>query len=176
MSGWLDAILGRIRYLGSELALGYGLDFKGGLKARLNPSTKFIDVTLDDAGVAPAALTAESSSLAVPFVIRVEMTAGTPGTADDVSGPAAPFALRILDRWADVNTAISATNLRVRTASGGGGSTLSGLISTATAQDGVRASNSADGDTLAANAPIFVRRSDRGVAGNVYLLCVRAGS
>jgi hypothetical protein len=176
MSGWLDAILGRIRDAGVELALGYGLDFKGGLKARLNPSTKFIDVTLGDAGVAPAAVAAEADSAAVPFVLRVEMTAGTPGTADDVQGPDAPFALRIVDRWADVNTAISATNLRVRTASGGSGNTLSGLISTATVQDGVRASNSADQDTLASGASIFVRRSDRGVAGNVYLMCIRSGA
>lgn len=176
MSGWLDAILGRIRNAGAELGIGYGLDFKSGLAARLNPSTKFIDVTLGDAGVAPANLAAESGSLAVPFVIPVTFTAGTPGTADDVTGPNAPFALRILDRWADVNTAIALAQLRVRDTPGGVGTTLSGTMSGANVQDGVRATNGADSDTLAAGAPFYIRRSDRGVAGTVYLMCVRAGS
>jgi hypothetical protein len=174
MSGWLDALLGRIRSGGVALTLGYGLDFKGGLRAALNPSTKFVDVTLAEQGVGVANLAPEAAGVAPVFVLRIPMTAGTPGTADDVTGSAAPAACRVLDKWADVTTAIGGSSLRVRDAAGGVGDTLSGTISSATQGEGIRASSLFAGQTtLAAGEIPYVRRSDRGVAGTVYLLCER---
>lgn len=174
MSGWLDALLGRLRSAGVELTLGHGLDFKGGVKAALNPTTKFVDVTLDVGVVGSSNLAAEANSVAVPFVIRIPLTAGTPGTADDVAGAAAPVACRVLDRWADITTAVVSSTLRVRDAAGGVGDTLSGQIESGTQGEGRRAASLFAGQTtLAAGEIPYVRRSDRGVAGTVYLLCER---
>jgi len=47
MATWLDSLLGRIFYKGTELELGTGLNFTSGLKAAKNNSTNAIDVTLD---------------------------------------------------------------------------------------------------------------------------------
>lgn len=177
MSAWLNALLGRILDAGTIIPLGYGLNFNSGVRARLNTSTKFVDIDLRDAAVSPANLAAEDLGAAPVFVLRVVLTAGTPGTADDVAGPAAPAALRIIDRWVNVETAIGGSSLRFRTAAGGVGSALSGIVSTASVGDGIRASTglSATTETLVAGAIPYVRRSDRGVAGTAYLLCVRVG-
>lgn len=175
MSGWLDALLGRIRDAGTAINLGYGINFSTGIRARLNTTTKFIDVDLRDAGVTPTHLAAESNGVAPVFVLRIPITAGTPGSPGDVAGSAAPAACRIIDRWADVTTAIGASTLTVRSATGGGGNTLSGSISSDTVAEGVRAASGAVSaqSTLAAGAIPQVRCSDRGVAGTVYLLCER---
>lgn len=176
MSAWLSALLGRILDAGTLVPLGYGLNFNTGVRARLNQSTKFVDIDVRDASLTPAHLAAEASSAAVTFVLRVPMTAGTPGTADDVVGPAAPVDLRILDRWADVTTAIGGSTLRVRDTAGGVGDALSGSISSAAVVEGLRASSGSISaqSTLEAGDLVYVRRSDRGVAGTVYLLCERA--
>lgn len=175
MSAWLDALLGRIRNTNVEIPLGYGLNFTSGVRARLNTTSKFVDVDLQPDAVGPTFLAPESDGVGATFVVRIAMTAGTPGTADDVVGPAAPVALRIVDRWSDITTAIGGASVRVRTAAGGVGSSMSGIISADTAGDGIRADTglNATQSTLAAGATPFVRRSDRGVAGTVYLLCVR---
>lgn len=44
MSGWLDALLGRIASNGVALALGKGINFKSNLQAVFNPSTQYVDV------------------------------------------------------------------------------------------------------------------------------------
>jgi hypothetical protein len=48
VSGWLDALLGRIRNAGTELSLGAGLNFLAPLVASRNTSTGFVDVSLPD--------------------------------------------------------------------------------------------------------------------------------
>jgi len=178
MSAWLEALLGKIFNSGVSLPLSKGLNFTDGLAAALNPSTKQIDVSLSltDGQIAPGHLAAESGGFGVVFVLRIALTAGTPGTADDVAGPAAPFDLRILDRWADIETAIGGSTLRVRDDVGGGGDALSGVLSSASTTDSVRANSStgAEQSTLDEGEIPYVRRSDRGVAGTVYLLCERA--
>ncbi len=177
MSAWLNALLGRILDAGTIIPLGYGLNFNSGVRARLNTSTKFVDIDLRDAAVAPANLAAEDLGAAPVFVMRVTFEALAAGTADDVTGPAAPVDCVILDRWADFTTAIGASTVRVRTEAGGGGNALSGAISSAAASEGVRAnaaSVSAQA-TLSADDVWYVRRTDRGVAGTVYLLCARVG-
>jgi hypothetical protein len=45
MSGWLEALLGKVFNSGVAIPLSKGLNFTGGLVATLNPSTKQIDVT-----------------------------------------------------------------------------------------------------------------------------------
>lgn len=45
---WLDALLGRIRNAGVDLALGSGLNFLAPLIAARNPSTGFVDIGLTD--------------------------------------------------------------------------------------------------------------------------------
>lgn len=175
MSGWLDSLMGRIRDAGVDLALGYGLNFGTGLRAVLNPSTRFIDVSVREASLTPALVAAEASGSGVPFVVRIPMTAGAAGTADDVEGDPVPCDLRIVDRFADITTAIGSSTLRVRTAAGGVGSSLSGIVDSGTVGDGIRADTglaSTSSEMDAGDIP-YVRRQDRGVAGAVYLLCVR---
>src|SRR5690348_5123734 len=50
MSGWLEALLGRVFNSGVSIPLSKGINFTDGLRAELNPSTKQIDVTLDGEG------------------------------------------------------------------------------------------------------------------------------
>lgn len=45
MSGWLEALLGKVLNNGVNIPLSKGLNFTGGLTATLNPTTKIIDVT-----------------------------------------------------------------------------------------------------------------------------------
>jgi hypothetical protein len=176
MSAWLSALLGRILDGGTIIPLGYGLNFNTGVRARLNLSTKFVDIDLRDAAIQPSHLAASSNGVAAVFVLRVPMTAGTPGTADDVTGPAAPVDLRILDRWVDVTTAIGGSSVRFRDTAGGSGDALSGTLSSAAVDEGVRATGGTGSaqSTLAAGDIVYVRRTDRGVAGTAYLLCERA--
>lgn len=57
MSGWLDALLGRIRSAGVDLVLGNGLNFLSPITASRNDSTGFIDVTAPAYPTVPAAST-----------------------------------------------------------------------------------------------------------------------
>ena len=175
MSNWLDGLLGRVLDAGALIPLGYGLNFVGGVRARLNTSNKFVEVDLRDDSIAVTHLAPEDVGAAPTFVLRIPMTAAAAGTADDVTGDAAPVACRIIDRWADITTAIAATALTVRDAAGGLGNTLSGTISSAATGEGIRANSGSvsDKSVLAAGEIPRVRRSDRGVAGTVYMLCER---
>lgn len=175
MSAWLTALLGRILNRGTNIPLGYGVNYVGALRARLNTSTKFTEVDVDEASIAPTHLTAEDGGAGATFVMHVTFESAAAGTADDVTGGVAPVACRILDRWADIDANIGASTLRVRNATGGGGDALSGSISSAALCNGQRASSStfADESQLAEGETWYVRRSDRGVAGTVYMLCVR---
>jgi hypothetical protein len=174
MSGWLEALLSKVFNSGVSIPLSKGINFTGGLVAALNPSTKQISVALDAAAVAPTHLAAEANGAAAVFVLRVALVAGTPGTADDVVGPAAPCNLRILDTWVDVTDHIAgATSLKFRTVAGGVGNTLSGNFSGETQGDGIRATQTRSTATLAQGALWYIRRQDRGVAGMAYMLCAR---
>jgi hypothetical protein len=172
MSGILDALFGRIRNAGTDLALGYGLNFTSGLLARLNPSTRFVDVSVSDAYFAPANLAPEASALAVPFVVRKSYSAGAAGTADDVTVLAsAPFDFRIVDVILKTSVEIAATSARLRSATGGGGVVLSSVLSTATLA--TARENGTVTKAVAEGGAVFLRRDDRGVAGEVILLCER---
>lgn len=172
----LDAMFGRMFNSGVENALTSGINFTGGVRGVFNQSTKLTDVSVAPATLTPAMAAVLTASIGVPFVIVVPFPALVTGAADDVEILAsAPFALNLLDRWADVSAAIGASSVRYRSAAGGGGTALSGSIDTATVCDGRRASSGSVGASASvpANGSIFLRRVDRAVAGRAYLLAVR---
>lgn len=110
---------------------------------------------------------------AVPFVIRVVVTAGAAGAADDVTiyNANAPFAFRIIDViWLD-STAIALSTVQLRDTSGGGGAALSSALTAAVT--GTARNNDTATRTVAAAGSVFLRRSDRGVAGEVIIYAVR---
>jgi hypothetical protein len=174
MSGWLDALLGRVRSAGTDVALGYGLDFKTGLRARLNTSTKFIDVEIQDDTLLSSQLAPQGpTGVAVPFVISKPFTALTPGTGDAVAViDSDQPEIEVLDAWVEITTAILTTAVRLHDTASGATVTYSGTLSSAVTGV-VRNSGPRDTATVPAGGPVFLRRSDRGVAGTVHLLCVR---
>jgi hypothetical protein len=107
------------------------------------------------------------------FEIRKSFTAGVAGTPDDVAifaAGAVPGKMRILAVEGVVATAIVATTLQVRTLAGGLG-TLVGEIA------GTPAGHQSSTSTVTATQVVtpgptiglFLRRSDRGVAGEVII-------
>lgn len=134
----------------------------------------------DESGVSAGQLAPVASAgtipIGVPFVMRVAMTAGTPGTADDVTvfSLAVPFRMRLLDAWAVISTAIGATTLSIRDTAAGAGTLMVPAIASAAA-----GLNRAAGTTptvtsqVAENGSLFIRRSDRGVAGTVFIMAVK---
>lgn len=170
---FLDALIGRIFSKDVEIPITGGLDFKGGLVAARNDASNVVEVQIDGAGVTPDALAAENASGFAPAqVLRVSFVAGTPGTADDVAIVAsAPYGFRILDAWADVSTGIGASTVQLRSATGGGGTALSSALASATVSTARTSSGSSH--AVASGGTVFLRRTDRGVAGEVFMLVCR---
>jgi hypothetical protein len=115
----------------------------------------------------------ETANIAVPFVIRVPFSAAAAGSADDVTiyNAAAPFSFRITDCHVKISTAIGGSTVTLRSASGGAGSALSSALSSAAT--GTARNNDSDSRAVATNGSLFLRRSDRGVAGEITINCVR---
>lgn len=170
---WLDAILGAVFSRGVSIPLGGGLNFTAPLTATKNPTTGVIDVVLPSASVDPDLLAVvDASGLAVPLVLRTTYAAGAAGTADDVTVLlSAPFSFLILDAWARTSTAIAASTVTLRSATGGGGSALTSDLSTAAL--GVDRNNANQPHTVAAGSNLYLRRSDRGVSGAIHILAYR---
>lgn len=171
----LDAMFGRMFNSGAEITLTSGINFTSGVRGVFNQATKLTDVSISPAGLDASAPAAPAAGVGVPFVLTVAFTAGTPGTADDVTVQAsAPRGYTMLDRWVDVSTAVGASTARLRSASGGGGNALSGSFDTSTACEGRRASSGSvsAASAVASAGAVFLRRSDRGIAGRVHVLCV----
>jgi hypothetical protein len=107
------------------------------------------------------------------FTIRKAFTALGAGVPDDVTiwaANALPFKFRVLDAIAYIGTAIALSTLDIRTRAGGAGTQLA---STASATTG-RQTNTLNGSVVATPGTLeglFIRRSDRGVAGEVLLTC-----
>lgn len=138
-----------------------------------HPVTLAIRWLFQDRTNTPESLAPIADNAGVQFVIRVPFTAAAAGTADDVTiySAAAPFAFRIVDVHVHISTAISATTVQLRDTSGGGGAVLSSSLSSA-ATGVVRNADTAT-RTVAAAGSVFLRRSDRGVAGEVVITAVR---
>lgn len=106
-------------------------------------------------------------------LIRCPLVAGAPGAPDDVTILAAgllPFKFRVVDAWAKILTAIGGTTVKAYTRAAGAGTLLGSMASAAAghqAQTDVTATAVA---TPAATEGLFIARSDRGVAGEVFLL------
>lgn len=115
-----------------------------------------------------------ASGLSDEQVIRVPFTALAAGTADDVTVFAVntlPYKkMRIIEAVALISTAIGATTMQVRTAAAAGGTLCAELSSGATGRqlqnNTVTASQVI---TNGASVGLFIRRSDRGVAGEVFI-------
>ncbi len=138
-----------------------------------------VDITIASA---PAAGTVTPTMLSVfgtptntgvPFMIYVSYAAAAAGTPDDVTifSASAPFNFRILEAWAVTSTAILLSTVECRTATGGGGSALTTAMSTTVT--GKTSDNSTVTTTVAASGSVFIRRSDRGVAGELFIMAVR---
>ena len=124
--------------------------------------------------MAPVAATDVASGL---VLFHKAFTAGGGGSPDDVTVIAAnalPFKFRVVDAWAAIGTGIGASTLNVYTRAAGAGTLLAGPIDSASAQlarmTGPTASVVA---TPASTEGVFVRRSDDGVAGEVFILVRR---
>jgi hypothetical protein len=127
---------------------------------------------LADSSVEPANLIA-SITFGVPFIVTQPLTGGVTGTADDVTiyNADAPFDMRILDVWAVLSAGVLASTVQLRSASGGGGSALSSAIPSTTS--GTSRNNDTATRQVAGSGSLFIRRSDRAVAGRILILAVR---
>jgi hypothetical protein len=169
---WLDSLFGRQFINGVEQALGGGLNWRSPLSAELNPSTGLIDVGVGDGSLAPVKLAPEAEGFGVAFTMRVGFTAvGGAAAPDDVEvTDAAPFALRILDVTLIVSTEIGGETVTLRDAAAGAGNALSSVLSAAS-QGRVRNNDTAT-RTVAVGTPIYARRSNHGLAGEIVITAV----
>jgi len=86
----LDAYLGRIQSDGVELELGGGLNFQGGLVARLNSSTQLIDITYDGSGINDVTVDPDSGYDFGGHPIRNVHDFISPATAQTVAASGSP--------------------------------------------------------------------------------------
>ncbi len=170
---WLDALLGAAFNRGVAVPLGGGLDFLAPLTAARNPTTGRVDIGLPDESIeADQVAPVDANGFAVPLVLRKAYPAATAGTADDVTVLlAAPFDFLLLDVWVRTSTAIGGSTVTLRSATGGGGTALTTDIDTAAL--GVTRNNANQPHSVAAGSNLYLRRSDRGVAGAVVILAYR---
>jgi len=106
-------------------------------------------------------------------LIRKSFAAAAAGTADDVTVYAAnalPFKFRVLDAWMLVATNIASSTVTVRTQAAGAGTLLATLSANATGRVSTTAPTASALATPGASEGLFLRRSDRGAAGEVFLL------
>ena len=110
-------------------------------------------------------------------VIRQIFAAGGGGSPDDVIiyNASAPFPFRILDSQVIVSTAVGASTLQLRGATGGGGATYSDAFDSGST--GRKRDTGAGGDDatdlIAKSGTLVLRRSDTGVAGEILLFVRR---
>jgi hypothetical protein len=124
-------------------------------------------------GVAPVSLGNYSNNMAVPFVFRVGFAAGTPGTPDDVTITlASPFPAYLTDIQVMTSTGIVGSTGTLRSGTGGGGVALSTAIPTSAAGN-QRETARLGSNIISAGTPLYWRRSDRGVAGEVIISALR---
>lgn len=150
-----------------------------GLQALIAAGTVAASVTYSDAeknsGLVDVGTTASpATGLGDGDVIRVPFAAGTPGTPDDVTIyalNALPYKkMRIVDAHVMVVTAIGATTVQLRSAAAGAGTLCAEMATAATGRNGQTATVTASQVlTNGATVGLFLRRSDRGVAGEVVI-------
>ena len=109
----------------------------------------------------------------IPFVLRSIFTAGTPGTAGDISiyTANAPFKFRVVDAFCIVTTGIAAKYITLRTATAAGGTAVTSAMSAATSGSLVRNALTTASQTIAAGGSLVIRLDDIGLAGEVFVTC-----
>lgn len=150
--------------LSSDTALIWPFQTRFQIAERLVPPTGLTPE------VSPTGITAVQAGT---FEVRLTITAGGGGAADDVTlfDANCPTALRILDAQFMTSTNVGGSTVQLRSASGGGGSPLTTALSTAAT--GTARNNDVQTRTIALNGSAFLRRSDSGVAGTLILTCAR---
>lgn len=109
----------------------------------------------------------------VPYTIFAALTAGVTGAADDVFiTDSLPVKSRLVDLQIVLTTGVDASTATLRSASGGGGTALSNAIATAIANQGSIRWNHTTCPELAAGSDLYLRRSDRAIAGFAILTLV----
>jgi len=169
---------------------GSDLSDMEGLIAALDAGTVTVSITPTAAEIASGFLTPPQAVQAVDMapvaaadvaagliVLRVPLVAAVAGAPDDVSvypANSLPFKFRVIDAWALISTGVALSNLNVYTRAAGAGTLLAGPLD-ATAAHIARIS----GPTTSALAipgateGLFVRRDDRSIAGEIFLLVRR---
>lgn len=129
-------------------------------------------ILMNDSAVSTFPSAESIASKEFSFTKRLAFSAGTPGTADDVS-IVSPSLIRIVDVKPLVSTAIIGSSLQLRDSSGGGGTTMSSLFSSATTGESIITTSWTSTSTASLGQTFFLRRSDRGVAGEILINYVR---
>ena len=121
-------------------------------------------------GLSPEHLVGPTAGGGILFALRTAFTAAAAGSADDVTiySANAPLAFRLLDVIVLISTAIGGSTVQLRDTSGGGGSVLSSSLSSAAT--GTARNNDTTTRVITVGGSIFLRRSDRGVAGEVIII------
>jgi hypothetical protein len=113
----------------------------------------------------------------VPFMVRMPFTAGVAGSPDDVAVFSAaaplPFAVRVLDVEVVFTTAIDTATATLRSATAGAGTDYSGALTSGAAASRQRTGLATGYPTAAAGTQMHIRRSDRGLAGQMLITLVR---
>ena len=116
---------------------------------------------------------ASTDKVADVAVIRYAFTAGAGGSADDVTVYAVntlPFKFRVLDAWILTATAVVSSTASVRTAAAGAGTLLATVSTGATGRASMTLPVATAVATPGASAGLFIRRTDSGAAGELFLL------
>lgn len=154
-------------------AVTYSADELAAIDSANQPlASLLVDGAVTDSAIAPVAA---SAIAAAPVTFYKAFAAAAAGTPDDVTVYAVntlPYAIRITGASASVATAIGGSTLAIRSAAGGAG-TLAATISSAAAglipAVSLGAGNASVVLTPGALVGLFIRRSDRGVAGEVFI-------
>ncbi len=122
------------------------------------------------ADLAPVASSAADAPMGSFFKAFAAAAAGAPDDVTIFAVNTLPFKIRVFGATALVSTAIGASTLSVRSAAGGGGTEVAALDSATTGFKTQTAPLASVVLTPGAAVGLFVRRSDRGVAGEVNVL------
>jgi hypothetical protein len=129
--------------------------------------------TIEAGDAAPVAATAAASAT---LEIRKAFVAAAPGTPDDVVIYAAntlPYKIRVLSAEARVATAIGGSTINVYDQAAAAGQLCAALSSAATGIVPMTGPNASVVVAPGALIGLFIRRSDRGVAGEVVITARR---
>lgn len=110
-----------------------------------------------------------------PLVLSVPFAALAPGVADDVIiySTDAPYDFKILNAFVYVTTSIALATLQLRSALNNGGVALSDLWVATTVGIKVNIALPVSEPTVLAGRTLTLRRSDRGIAGEVVISLLR---